>query len=150
MTEKTQTATLEDAIGYAESVCIKSGAKLTDNRRNVFEVVHGAGRPIGAYDILEKLSSVTPGAKPPTVYRALEFLLEIGLIHKIESLNAYLSCAHPGHTHDVQMLICDTCGRTSELNDNAINSNVTNLALQQGFTIDHTIFEIHGRCIECS
>ncbi len=144
-----ETGSLESAIAYAESICIKNGTKLTDNRRKIFEVVHAAGRPIGAYDIIDALSDSIPGAKPPTVYRALEFLLEIGLVHKIESLNAFMSCAHPGHTHAVQMLICDSCGLTSEINDQEINSNVVSLANTQDFEVDHAIFEIHGKCSRC-
>ena len=90
------------ALGEAESLCTKSGVRLTDLRRRVLELVWQSHKPLGAYDILAVLSEQDGRrAAPPTVYRALDFLLENGLVHRIASLNAFIGCNHPGHAHPV-------------------------------------------------
>src|SRR5262245_4876474 len=99
-----------DALSAAEAVCARAGDRLTPLRRRVLELVWASHRPAGAYALLDRLREDGRGAAPPTVYRALDFLLERGLIHRIESLNAFVGCAHPGENHLVQFLICRSCG----------------------------------------
>ena len=101
---------IADALGMAEQVCAKRGARLTKLRRRVFELVWSSHAPVGAYDLLRHLARERDGAAPPTVYRALDFLRKHGLIHRIESLNAFVGCCTPGEAHAGQFLICSRCG----------------------------------------
>jgi len=143
-------ACLSGVLAFAERLCAAKGAKLTKNRAEVLSVIHGAGKPIGAYDILDKLSRDNGTPKPPTVYRALEFLEAMGLVHKIESLNAFMSCALPGHIHSAQILICDGCGEVEEVQDEQLLDQFAALAKDHGFEVDRAICEIHGHCENCT
>ena len=86
-------------LDRAEAICRARGARLTAQRRRVLELVLGAGRPLGAYELLDALRREGGGAGPPTVYRALEFLVAHGLVHRIETLHAFVGCDHPGELH---------------------------------------------------
>ncbi|HEX9489383.1 MAG TPA: Fur family transcriptional regulator [Stellaceae bacterium] len=137
------------ALDAAESVCGKAGERLTPIRRRVLELVWGSHRPIGAYAILDRLKEDGRNAAPPTVYRALDFLLERGLIHRIESLNAFVGCAHPGESHLVQFLICRSCGMTAELDDRRLSEAIGRSAVDQGFDIQSRVVELSGICSAC-
>ena len=107
-----------------EAACDRRGVRLTELRRQVLGLVLDSAKPAGAYDLLEKLRPHHHGAAPPTVYRALDFLLEQGLIHKVERLSAFVGCLHGVEEHDdevhhhaAQFLICRRCGQVTELND---------------------------------
>ena len=113
---------VETAIDRAATLCAARGARLTDLRRDVLALVWEGHAPVGAYHILDALKRRHPGAAPPTVYRALEFLSEQGLIHRIESLNAYVGCDRPDQRHVSQFLICERCNATAELDDPAITA----------------------------
>src|SRR5512146_813437 len=109
-----------DAAGIVRVVereCTSRSLRLTPLRREVLELVAKARKPVKAYDLLESLRDSHPGAAPPTVYRALDLLLEHGFIHKLESINAYVFCQHPGEAHQVPFLICDVCEGATELCD---------------------------------
>ena len=112
-----------EALERAELICAERGVRLTDTRKRVLELVWSGHKPLGAYDILDALRRERDGAAPPTVYRALEFLMGLGLIHRIESLNAFVGCTDPETPHRAQFLICDQCGTTAELNDPRILVN---------------------------
>lgn len=137
------------ALHHAESLCKERGARLTDIRRQVFELVWQSHAPVGAYDVLEGLNQRERKAQPPTVYRALEFLMDQGLIHRIESLNAYIGCAQPGDAHTGQFLICRDCGATAELIDSAIDAAIGRGAEAAGFAIEHPTVELEGVCARC-
>lgn len=137
------------ALAAAESMCAAAGERLTPIRRRVLEIVWGSHRPIGAYAILDRLKEASRSAAPPTVYRALEFLLERGLIHRIESLNAFVGCSHPGESHVVQFLICRTCGMTAELDDHRLGDAIGRSAAEQGFAIQSRVVELSGICAAC-
>jgi Fur family zinc uptake transcriptional regulator len=138
------------ALEAAEAVCGRAGERLTPIRRRVLELVWGSHRPIGAYAILDTLKEDgRSSAAPPTVYRALEFLLERGLIHRIESLNAFVGCAHPGESHLVQFLICKSCGMTAELDDRRLGEAIGRSAADQGFAIQSRVVELSGICQTC-
>jgi len=137
------------ALARAEDICAVHGARLTELRRQVFELVWQSHTPVGAYDILERLSAGARKAQPPTVYRALEFLLEQGLIHRIESLNAYIGCAVPGDGHAGQFLICRDCGMAAELVDQRIDAAIDQGAAAAGFSIEHPTVELEGVCAGC-
>jgi len=140
---------VEDALAAAQRVCEERGARLTSIRRRVLELVWRSHEPVAAYDVLEHLRPEKPNATPPTVYRALEFLLEQRLIHRIESLNAYVGCAEPELEHTSQFLICTGCGSAAELNADAIDRAVAKQAAALGFTVSATTIEVAGVCASC-
>lgn len=144
---------IETALMQAEDLCAARAVRLTDTRKRVLELVWQSHNPIGAYDVLERLNNEPKGAKkkaqPPTVYRALEFLLDQGLIHRIESLNAYVGCRAPEHDHAGQFLICRDCGVAAELIDEGLEAAIDKRAKAAGFAVDHPTIELEGRCAEC-
>lgn len=137
------------ALQAAEQVCRKRGLRFTQIRRRVLELVWNSHRPIGAYDILDSLKSDGRKAAPPTVYRALDFLIEAELVHRLDSLNAYVGCPDPGTSHVGQFLICRECRTVAELDDAGIDSVVRNKAADLGFTAIRQTLEIHGLCRDC-
>ena len=104
---------------------------------------------MGAYDILAVLGAEGRSAAPPTVYRALEFLQEQGLVHRLSSLNAFMGCGRPGHPGSGQFLICQSCGNAAELNDGGVERAISRSAASQGFSVHGHTVEISGVCPEC-
>ena len=142
---------LSGALARAEDLCRKVGVKLTASRRLVFEILAAEGRPLGAYDLIEKVAQATDKRPAPiSIYRALDFLLENGLIHRLASRNAYLACAH-GHAlrEPVVFLICDRCGEVIEATSDALLKDVAALADRAKFTPHVQVLEIAGRCHLC-
>ncbi len=139
---------IDGAMANAEQLCQQRGQRFTALRRRVFELVWCQHKPIGAYAVLEKLQE-DGRAAPPTVYRALDFLLELGLIHRIASLNAYVGCSHPEENHDGQFLICSACGSYAELDAASISTAIENSARDAGFVARHHTVEILGLCPRC-
>ncbi|WP_431284915.1 Fur family transcriptional regulator [Humitalea sp. 24SJ18S-53] len=143
-------------LDAAAAACAARGARLTDLRRDVLRLVLEAGQPIGAYALLDRLKADRSGAAPPTVYRALDFLLEQGLIHKVERLNAFIACTEhghdhaPGHSHPHQFLICGRCGVTAEIADPAVTEALAAAARAQGFMATRATVEIEGVCATCA
>jgi len=140
---------VEQALERAEAVCRERGERFTVLRRLVFELVWNSHRPIKAYDLLELVLRHGRRGSPPTVYRALEFLQSAGLVHKIESLNAFVGCADPERPHSGQFLICDQCGIVAELEDAAIASRLDADAKRIGFNLATVRVEATGRCKGC-
>ncbi len=130
-------------------MCERRKLRLTARRRQVLEILLASHQPMGAYDILGELNRSNPKEKvaPPIVYRALDFLLAEGLVHRIESKNAFISCVHPGHRTTAQFLICRDCDRVAEMehDDRELVAEADTL----GFTIDHSVVEITGICAAC-
>jgi Fur family zinc uptake transcriptional regulator len=145
-----------DALSVAEIVCTQRGARLTDLRRRVLSLVWESHAPIGAYEIIDKLSRARiedgEGARvaPPTVYRALEFLMEHGLVHRIESLNAFVGCAHPESPHRGYFLICELCGCAHELKGGGLDAALRSSAIDLGFDVTRITIEVAGRCPDCT
>lgn len=137
------------ALREAARVCERDGQRLTPIRRRVLELVWSSHQPIGAYAILEKLKREGRSAAPPTAYRALEFLLARGLIHRIESLNAFIGCPEPGAAHPVQFLICRRCGTTAELDDRKVDAALEKNAAARGFAVERRVIELSGLCRRC-
>lgn len=137
------------AIGDAEAICARRGAQLTELRRRVLELIWSSHAPVGAYDLLRRLSRERQTAAPPTVYRALDFLLEHGLIHRIESLNAFVGCAAPVEAHSGQFLICRRCGTAAELDDPRVRRAIARGARELRFTVESDTVEIRGLCAAC-
>lgn len=142
-------ACIAAAMDQADDFCQRQGLRLTALRRQVLELVWHSHRPVGAYDLLQQISELGRKAAPPTVYRALEFLLEHHLIHRIDSLNAYLGCNQPGQLHDAQFYICKQCGEAVELVDRKIENALDRDAEHLGFKIDKRTVEVTGTCDGC-
>ena len=126
-----------------------SEIKLTPIRQSVFDILQKESSPIGAYDILDMLKKSKDNAVPMTVYRALDFLIENNLIHKVENLNAYMVCGHPSHNHICQLIICENCGKTIESCDSELGKLVTSKAEAAGFKISRATLEIAAVCSPC-
>lgn len=138
-----------EALSRADEVCTEDGARLTSLRREVLEYVWRGHRAVKAYDILDHLSNGGQVAKPPTVYRSLRFLLERGLVHRLESLNAFVGCPNPGGEHDCQFLICDDCGLVRELLAPLISEAIGEKAEEAGFRVRRKTIEVFGVCEAC-
>jgi len=136
-------------LARAEALCAERGVRLTVQRRRVLELVCRAARPIGAYEILDQIRDGAPAA-PPTVYRALDFLQEQGLVHKLETQHAYVGCTHPEHPHMSQFLICADCGDVTELENEAIAGSLRSVAAETGFEPRRPIVEVIGTCSTCA
>lgn len=132
----------------AEAACAAAGETLTPLRRKVLRLLLESSGPAKAYDLLAKLKD-DGAAKPPTVYRALDFLMRLGLAHRIESLNAYIACAVHGCARPTAFLICDRCGKTVEADGRAALADVEKAAAQQAFTVTRVVAEAHGICDAC-
>jgi Fur family zinc uptake transcriptional regulator len=142
-------ACVTEALAQARAVCSAQGGRLTAQRQQILELVWREHKPVGAYELLERLQATGVKAAPPTVYRALEFLLAHGLIHRIESLNAFTGCTAPGTPHHGQFLVCSQCQHVAELDDSAISHQLDASARQLGFVIERQTVEISGRCPRC-
>lgn len=138
-----------DALATAEALCRQRGLRFTAIRRRVLELVWDSHKPIGAYDILDSLNRAGKKAAPPTVYRALEFLIEADLVHRLDSLNAFVGCPDPSSSHTGQFLICRACRSVAELDDADIYGLVQQKAGDLGFSAVHQMLEIQGLCRAC-
>ena len=141
---------VHSALSEADALCLKQGVRLTALRRRVLELVWQSHKPLGAYDILAVLSDQDGRrAAPPTVYRALDFLLENNLVHRIASLNAFIGCNHPEHAHQGQFLICRDCHVAVELEHKTISDAIVTSALGVGFAVEGQTVEVVGLCAAC-
>jgi len=137
-------------LSAAEQLCAQRGARLTTLRRRVLELVWSSEKPLGAYDILAVLSEADRRrAAPPTVYRALGFLLDNGLVHRIASLNAFIGCSHPQHRHVGQFFICRNCHTVTEMEQSSIAQAISLAADETGFHIEQQMVEVSGLCANC-
>ena len=147
---------VHDAEGFVAAVERASrerGLRLTPIRTRVLELIAEEGRPIKAYDLLEKFreGDGEGSAAPPTVYRALDFLLANGFIHKLESVNAFVACHHPSTAqHSVPFLICDRCHSAIELEDLDVVAQLEHRAKALGFRPQAQTLEVHGLCARCA
>jgi len=143
---------VHDGDGFVREVeraCEQRGLRLTPIRANALRLIADAGRPIKAYDLLDQMKTTHDAAAPPTVYRALDFLLEQGFIHRLASINAFVGCHHPQVMHSVPFLICDRCQSAIELEDTRISALLEVQARDLGFETRAQTLEVHGLCAEC-
>jgi len=138
-----------DALAKAETLCRERGLRFTKLRQQVLRLVWDSHRPVGAYDILDSLKQNGQKAAPPTVYRALGFLIEADLVHRLNSLNAFVGCPDPRSSHRGQFLICRSCHTVTELDDADIVSVIQDKAADLGFSAVHQMLEIQGLCQGC-
>jgi Fur family transcriptional regulator, zinc uptake regulator len=136
-------------LDEAAAACAGRGAQLTALRRHVLSLILEADGPLTAYQLLDRLRAARKGAAPPTIYRALDFLLAQRLIHKVERLNAFIPCSESGHEHPAQFLICRQCGTVTEIEDSATASALEHAAERKGFHPLTTVVEIEGTCAAC-
>ncbi|MBL7251653.1 Fur family transcriptional regulator [Alloalcanivorax marinus] len=148
--------TQEEQLDIAQRRCQEQGLRLTPQRRQVMSLLLGHQGPVSAYDLLDELQREhQPGAKPPTIYRALDFLVSAGLAHRLASTNRYLACDHlacdHGHDAGTLFLVCDECGTVREAPMDAALRRQLNRSLgQEGFRAGPQPVEIHGRCRDCA
>lgn len=141
---------ISQALNAAREVCEARGVRLTSLREQVLMLVWQSHKPLGAYMLMEMLAQAsTRRVAPPTVYRTLDFLIEEGLIHRINSLNAFIGCPSPTQKHQSQFLICTRCGVAVELDSPNLNQSLSDAAHQAGFQISSHSIEISGLCPTC-
>lgn len=142
---------IDSALATARQLCSDSGARLTQLREQVLKIVWQSHQPLGAYAVMEVLSQQsTRRIAPPTVYRALDFLLEQGLVHRVNLLNAYIGCSHPGVPHQHNFLICQQCDVAVEFEAPQMDQAISDSAREQGFQISGQSVEVLGLCSNCS
>lgn len=145
------TLSAEHILGQAEKLCQQRNVRMTPQRMEVLRLMTQQNGAISAYDLLDLLRASEPQAKPPTIYRALDFLLEQGFIHRVESTNSYMVCHHfEGPAHTSAMLICQRCGTVAEQHAEGLEEIIAALALKEGFALRHMVIEAHGLCANCS
>ncbi|MEO0606695.1 MAG: Fur family transcriptional regulator [Pseudomonadota bacterium] len=138
----------EAFLSQADGLVRAKGQKLTPIRRKVLQLLLESHEPAKAYDLLANLDG-QGAAKPPTVYRALDFLQDMGLAHKIESLNAYVACGHANHAHSAVFLICEACGGAEELHAESTSRTLEKETHAAGFSIRTAVIEARGTCRNC-
>lgn len=143
------THSLEDNLSAAAQWCAKRGEKLTEQRREVLALLLSAPGSVKAYDLLAAIQKQKPTAAPPTVYRALDFLVAAGLAHKLESKNAFVACCDFEHPHHGVMLICNQCHTVKELTDPVLEARLAEDAKAWGFSVAPQDIEVKGLCANC-
>jgi Fur family transcriptional regulator, zinc uptake regulator len=144
------------SLQSAERLCLEKGLAFTPLRRQVYELIAADNTPVGAYDLLDRLKKQRANAAPVTIYRALDFLLEAGLIHRIDALQAYAACEVHGHgehehaDHGGLVLVCSRCKQLTEFEDPQLEREIERTALEHGFQVAHHLIEIRGLCGRCA
>lgn len=137
---------IRSALSAADAACAARSVQLTPVRRRVLEILLESHAAMGAYDVLARLDAEGLGSKPPVAYRALTFLVEQGFVHRIERLNAFIACMHPGAAHDPAFMICRKCGVVAEAQ---VEAALGQTASQNGFKVEQTVIEAEGLCPHC-
>jgi Fur family zinc uptake transcriptional regulator len=140
---------VDTALTRAQAICTTRGARLTPVRRRVLELILQSTQPMGAYALLAQLQGGRGKLGPPTVYRALDFLLAHKLIHKIETSSAFIGCRDIEHPHESQFMICEDCGATEEMRDEQIIESLRRLGEGRGYAVERQVIEVRGLCPAC-
>ena len=138
---------MTSALLAAQQACAARGVQFTPVRKRTLEILLESHTAMGAYDVLARLDAEGLGSKPPVAYRALSFLVDQGFVHRIERLNAFVACTHPGDKHDPAFMICRTCGAVAEAQISSATLGAS--AAQSGFQIEQTVIEAQGLCPSC-
>ena len=141
---------MENSIQQAEQYCQEKGLNFTPVRRKVLEILLQKNTAIGAYEILDLLREAGFKNQPPVAYRALEFLVQNGFAHKIEQLNSFIGCMHPGKNHSPAFMICRNCDSVSEEEALTRNFSVSQIASKAGFKVEKAVIEARGLCHSCA
>lgn len=140
-----------DALAHADNLCRERGQRLTPTRRQILEALLESHKPLGAYDIIDRAAEKGARPAPITIYRALDFLMENGLVHRIESRNAFIACIHDHRADDVIMfLICERCGAVGEARSAAVADTLKSAARAAGFAPKTPVIEVSGVCRHCA
>ena len=142
-------AAMNHIIMEAENLCERVGLRLTDPRRRVLALLADAKTPLKAYDIIAKAGPDGGAVQPPTVYRALEFLCQLGIVHKIEQDATFVACSHLGHGHLAALFVCDLCHKVTEVHMGDIERQLTLAAQNMGFALANLVIEGRGKCQSC-
>lgn len=142
-------ACIAEGVAAADRHCRANGLRLTPVRRRVLEILLAEHRALGAYDVLEILRAEGLGAQPPVAYRALDFLVTHGFVHRIEGRNAFVACTRPESAHSPAFLICDGCKLVAELDADRVRSTLGAAAAAVGFSLDRAVVEAQGLCPDC-
>ncbi len=137
-------------LARADALAAERSLRLTPVRRRVLEILLESHRAMGAYEVLDRLSAEGFGNQPPVAYRALDFLVDQGLAHRVARLNAFAACMHPGETHAPAFLICRSCGRVAEAEAAPAAAAVGAAAKAQGFAVERLTVEALGLCPACA
>lgn len=140
---------IEEFLAEADALVSERGQRLTELRKQVLRLLCEQDGPIKAYDLLDLIKG-TGIAKPPTVYRALRFLQEAGLVHKIESLNAFVACNHNCHDNTAVFMICTSCGRSEEIHAQETARTLNREVNLTNFSVERAVIETHGICGTCT
>lgn len=140
---------LHEAMATAARLCQERGVQLTPIRQQILALIWSDHKAVKAYDLLDRIKPLQSGAKPATVYRALDFLIEQGLIHRIESLNAFIGCTCPDHQHELLLLICKQCNEVEERSAPDVMRSLTAEIKHANFIAQNKAIEIHGVCNKC-
>jgi len=140
---------VSEALTTAEHLCVDRGVQLTPIRHKVLELIWESHKAVKAYELLDRLKPLQQAAKPATIYRALDFLIEQGLIHRVESLNAFVGCRCSGHQHEQLLLICKLCQEVEERSAKEVMLALSDEIKQAGFIVYSKAIEVHGICAEC-
>ncbi len=147
--EHDHTGCIDEALNTARDLCRERNQRFTPIRELVLKTIWQSHKPLGAYELLPALSEAGFNSAPPTVYRALDFLQEQGLVHRIALLNAFIGCPHPHDNHEGSFLICNQCNNTVEIDSVRFSEQVQVQAQQYGFIPQQQSIEIMGICPEC-
>ncbi len=142
-------ASVESALAMAEAYCRERGEKLTPIRRKVLELLLASGRATKAYSLLDEMRQIHPGSAPPTVYRALDFLLSAGLIHRIESINAFAVCHDLTQCQHGILVVCQQCGNVTELHEPKLRQALVAQIEAAGYRLSGDGIELKGVCAQC-
>jgi Fur family transcriptional regulator, zinc uptake regulator len=141
----------DEFVRSVQRVCREQELRMTPLRADVIRILASSPRPLKAYDLLHEIRASKARSAPATAYRTLNFLLGLGLIHRIESLNAFVVCSHPGHgLHVASFLVCNNCQQSTELEDNNVGVLLTRLAHSASFEVVNSTIEVRGLCARCS
>ena len=140
---------INDCVASADTYCKAEGLQLTPVRRRVLEILLQQHQSLGAYEILDHLREEGLGSQPPVAYRALDFLVKHGFVHKIERLNAFIACTHPGESPAPVFMICRLCSAVAETHTDLSQGQLGQLAQDVGFAIERTVVEVEGLCPKC-
>ena len=143
-------ACLTNALQAAESICAQQNIRLTPARKRILELICASHKAIGAYDLLDQLKIEDAKAQAVTIYRALDFLIDAGLVHKVESANAYIGCLNAEHDHHSAILICDECDNAFEIDADNIYQTLLDMSQEKQFQTRHITLELHGVCDACT
>lgn len=138
------------ALSTAEQLCVKRGVQLTSIRHQVLELIWESHKAVKAYELLDRIKPQQSSAKPATIYRALDFLIEQGLIHRVESLNAFIGCRCSADQHEQLLLICKQCQEVEERTATKVMQALSQEFAQANFVAHSKAIEIHGICAKCT